>query len=349
MAASSLGSTYVIRPRSYLIIGHLVAAAENLSHPLEDGGRTEEHPTEWHKFPAARSLATALWSALGTEPAATGVDDWLHRAINNAAGRLALFWAHAIASDWRAAGESWKGLPLETQGPLEIMLTGDDDRSAMAQIVFASQVFFFFRADRPWCETHVLPLLDWADPVRARRAWEGYLTWGRWNDQLLSAGHIEDYVAAMRHLGELRDEPRRQFSAHLAGVALSSEIDPLEWMRTFTVTAGVADRIEWMNHVAWMLQELPPEAIEHQWQRWMRQYWQDRINSIPVQLTTEEASAMAAWVVHLTESIEDGVTLALAHAPGFDEHTDILHRLDDLRIRRIGGSSLSERARPNSA
>jgi hypothetical protein len=88
------------------------------------------------------------------------------------------------------------------------------------------------------------------------------------------------------------------------------EVDPLPWIRTFTVTVQVGDRVEWMNQVAWMLDQLPDELVEHQWQRWMRQYWEDRLDSVPVQLTLEEASAMAAWVVHLTDSIKDGVGLA---------------------------------------
>ena len=35
----------------------------------------------------------------------------------------------------------------------------------------------------------------------------------------------------------------------------------------------------------------------------------------PVQLTVDEASAMASWVVHLTDSIEDGVAFGDG-APG---------------------------------
>lgn len=89
-----------------------------------------------------------------------------------------------------------------------------------------------------------------------------------------------------------------------------------------------------MNQVAWMLRELPAEAVEHQWKRWMRQYWEDRLDSVPVQLTLKEASAMAAWVVHLTDSIEVGVGLATAHPAALGEHADLLHDVDDERLDR---------------
>jgi hypothetical protein len=89
-----------------------------------------------------------------------------------------------------------------------------------------------------------------------------------------------------------------------------------------------------MNQVAWMVKELPVGAVERQWQRWMRRYWQDRLASIPVQLTTEEATALAAWAVYLTESIAEGVNLATARPAGFSEHTDVLSDIDKNRLHR---------------
>lgn len=312
----------------------LAVVTDEVSRLLSDGGRGDASPTEWHRFSAARRLAADLWAALIANPPDPDVEDWLGRAINHPAGRLAQFWAHAVAADWRAAGDSWKGLPSETSAALELLLAADDDRAAMVEVVFASQVLFFFGADRSWCETHVLPLLDWSNPLRARRTWDGFLMWGRWNDQLLTSGLLKHYLAAAGHIDEFREEPRRQMCTHLANVAVSSDIDPLTWILTFTVTVNVGDRVEWMNQVAWMLDQLPADAVEHQWQRWMRRYWKGRLESVPIQLTLEEASAMAAWVVHLNDSIEDGVELATMHPAGLGEHADLLHHLDDERLDR---------------
>jgi hypothetical protein len=312
----------------------LRAAAEDVSRLLGEGGQSGTNPTEWHLLPAAKSLAADVWLALDAAPPAAEIEDWLHHAINNAAGRLAEFWVHAIAASWRAAGDKWAGIETETRAQLEVMLVGKDARSAMAEVIFSSEVLFFFGADRVWCEAHILPLLDWADPVRARRTWDGYLIWGRFNDRLLNAGLLDGYLTASGHLGEFRDEARRQFCSHLAGVAVLSEVDPLPWMRSFTVTVNVADRVEWMSQVTWMLSQLSEAAVEHQWQRWMRQYWQERNESIPMDLTTEEASVMATWVVYLTDSVGDGVTLATAHPAGFRAHTNILHDLEENRLHR---------------
>lgn len=307
--------------------------AHETARLLGEGGQNESNPTEWHRFAEARHLAEVLWAALESNPLPRDEDDWLGRAINHPAGRLAEFWVHAIAVDWRASGEDWAGLNPEIRLQLEALLDGDDDRTAMVEVVFASQAQFFFGADRSWWEAHVLPLLDWGNEDRARRTWDGFLAWGRWNDHMLSAGLLPNYIAAAAHVDRFGERSCRQLCRHLAGVALTSDLAPLEWIKQFTSTVDIDVRAEWMRQVAWILDDLPPDAVEHQWKRWMRGYWQDRLGSIPRELTDEEASAMAEWVAHLTESIEEGVDLVAAHPAGLDEHGHLLRQLDENRLQ----------------
>lgn len=314
----------------------LLAVADDVARLLADGGRSEATPTEWHRIPAARDLAGKVWTAIESRAPSPAVDDWLTSAINKPAGWLAQFWLHAIAADWREAGDSWMGLPTGVRHQLEVLLGGDDNRTAAAEVIFASQLHFFYGADRDWSERNVLPLLDWADPVRARRTWDGFLSWGRWNNQLLGAGLLNQYLATARHIGQFRDDIRRQLCRHLAAVAIYSEVDPIAngWVRTFTATVDVAVRTEWMDQIGWLLRDLPLDAIEHQWQRWIRQYWTDRLESVPIQLTVDEASAMASWVVYLPVSTAEGVTLATAYPGRLAKHSNLVRDLIDERIGR---------------
>ncbi|MFD9963969.1 DUF4020 domain-containing protein [Amycolatopsis sp. NPDC058986] len=309
----------------------LASVADSVARMLSDSGQTETSPTEWHRYPTAKVLAEKLWSAIDTRPADDEVTDWLSRAINTAAGRLGLFWVKAISTEWRDAGDNWSGLQDDTRRQLELMLSGDDARSAMAETVLASQLFFFFNADRPWCERHLLQLFDWSTPAQAQRAWDGFLVWGRWNDQLLDVGLRQKYLGTAQHASGFRDELRRQFCAHVAAISLLSESDALEFSRKFTADAGVdvALRSEWMDQITWLLDELPAEAVENQWRRWMKDYWRGRLSSVPRPLTPQEASALAAWVVYLREFVSEGIALAISSPAGLQEHSRILRKLDD--------------------
>ncbi|MGW5918110.1 DUF4020 domain-containing protein [Nocardia fluminea] len=312
----------------------LELAADAVSRLLADGGRGESNPTAWHSRPISRNLASELWSAISAPPVGAPVENWLERAINTVPGRLALFWVQAVAADWTASEDHWTGISAEMQDQLAPILNGHDDRSAMAEVVFASQLFFFFSADHAWCRDHVLPLLSWEDPQRALRTWSGFLSWGRLNDELLKAGLLDEYQHGLSHIGEFPKDLQQQYCLHLARVALYSELEAAPWIRLLTATVEPPIRVEWINQIAWMLKDMPPDAVEHQWNRWMQRYWQDRLNSIPRQLTHGESSAMASWIVPLTNSMGQGVALATAYAAGINEHDGILHELDGEPISR---------------
>ncbi len=255
---------------------------------------------------------------------------WLMEALNHPAGQLAQFWIKAVSADWKEAGDNWAGLPTEMRSTLDSMLEGSDSRTAMVETIFASQLLFFFGADREWCQNRVLPLFDWDNPDKARRAWDGFLMWGRFNDPLLETGVLDRYLeTAAHHTNELRDETRNSLYQHLAVIALASGIDTLSWIDDFTARVDEASREKWIKSVTHQLTQLPAGGVEIQWQRWMREYWRKRIKSIPRRLTKPEASAMASWIVELEDpvSIEEGVDLATSHPARIQADTDLLYQL----------------------
>lgn len=314
----------------------LAVVGDDVAGMLAGRGRREASPTEWHRMPASRILASRVWTTINDAEVPTQVDDWLSRAINHPVGWLTQFWAEVVAAEWRGAGDSWSGLPAPIRDQLELLLTGEREKAAMAEVIVASRVHFFFAADRGWCEEWVLPLLDWSNLERAKRCWDGFLYWGRWNDPMLEAGLLAQYLAAADHIGEFKEEFRRQLCQHFAAIALHSELDPLVtgWMRGLTVTVEPGVRVVWMEQIAWLLERLPVDAVEYQWQRWMRPYWQDRLESVPVQLTIDEASAMARWVVYLADSVAEGVALVVGNPARLAEHSNLVRDLTEERVAR---------------
>lgn len=312
----------------------LSAVAADVTQMLADGGQTETAPTQWHRIPEARHLAVQTWVLSHGTASTITTEDWLLRAINHPAGQLAQFWVHAVAGDWTAAGDDWHGIPPEARTQLEMMLASNDDRGQMTEVIFASQLHFFHSADPEWAQNHILPLLDWATPDRAQRAWEGYLAYGRFNDKILAAGLLNHYIQAATHADELPENLRQPLYGHLADIALRSNIDLAAngWLRNLTSTSSEEVRTGWMNQIGWRLRTISAQAVEQQWNRWIHTYWQDRLASRPIQLTTQEASAMAAWVIYLTSSLNEGIDLATAHAAGIPRHSHLLRDLTDERI-----------------
>jgi hypothetical protein len=296
---------------------------------LLGGHGSSEQRTEWHRFGTARELARTISRHLTDDPIPADASDWLQHAINAPAGLLAEFWLHAISHDWNRDRDTWTGLDTDSRSAIDELLHRTDLHGALADVIVASQLHFFFAADRGWCENNVLPLLAWDDPDRARRTWNGFLIWGRWTDQLLEAGLLTHYLDTARHIESFDDESRRQLAEHLATIALYSDIDPLTWTAEYTTIAPEPARVEWLNQTSWTLDRLDSDARQRQWNRWMREYWARRLASIPSRLTPDEGTALAGWVVHLDGAIDVAVDLAVASPAGLEQHGNVVHLLSE--------------------
>jgi hypothetical protein len=290
----------------------LVAFVHPLSRMLADGGANNAHPTDWRRVPGARDLARRLWEVQPVDgDEAVGPEaDWLGRAINHPAGRLAEFWVRVVALEWSEAGEDWAGLPDELEAQLAHLLVGDDMRSAMAETILASQLRMLFGASPDWATSNLIPLFTRQEDDRAERAWHGFLYWGWPTTGLLNAGLLEAYLGPLKRFETLDDRLQDQLSRHLAAIALSPDLEIEDWLRRVTAVATVDARSSWMESVAWMLPDLPAEAVEDNWQRWLRPYWEERLKGVPAPLTTTEGSALALCVPHLTDSIGEAAHLA---------------------------------------
>jgi len=90
-----------------------------------------------------------------------------------------------------------------------------------------------------------------------------------------------------------------------------------------------------MNQIGWDMSALSADAVDQHWRTWMRTYWDDRLASIPTELTLEEASAMYTWVIYLSDSLEEGVAKAIASPAAITQHSRLLRDVTTERIVAI--------------
>lgn len=299
---------------------------------LSNGGRPE-HPTAWHQFDRARELASALWPAAPVEGAIVSGTELVMEAINHPAGDLAQFWTKVVQWEWSTHESTWDGIPQEVTAELDRLVTAPDRNGLLAKAYLGSQLHFFFGADREWCETSLLPLFDWTGNEEwAAAAWQGFLTWGRWNDGLLQAGLLDFYIATTRHTDALPDDLRRQLAGHLASLAMYAIPDPETWLTRFIADAPEEFRVEWAQQVTFALTDLEKLAATKQWNRWIAAYWAGRNSSVPLPFTPAEASATADWVLELPEARTRAIDLVLGSPASLDARRGFLYRLSELDL-----------------
>jgi hypothetical protein len=299
---------------------------EDVARLLGAGSPGESGRFAWHTLESARELArsVAALAPHGQGPLELG---WLTWAINHPAGYLAQFWVHAIASDWASSTETWSGLPPGCRVAVDELLDSTGQTREAAETLFASQLLFFFGADADWAKSRVLPLLTWGDPQQSLRAWQGFLSWGRFSDALLDAGLLDAYRGAVRNSGLFAPELQARLAMHLADVALLGASDPSPWLLPLTREMSDEMRTLWIVAVGRRLDSSDRVVSEEQWSRWMMSYWEARVEKRPFGLDGDEGSAIAGWVTHLVASFARGVELCVQHPAALDRHGTLARHL----------------------
>ena len=144
------------------------------------------------------------------------IDEPVSEAINHPVGQV----AQTLLNLW------FKGQPNDNDrlpAAIEPLFTALCDtrveRFRHGRVILSSNLIALFRVDRPWTETCLMPLLDWAsDPTEAKAAWEGFLWSPRLYPPLLIAIKSQ-FLETARHYGQL-GEHHRQFAAFLIYAAL---------------------------------------------------------------------------------------------------------------------------------
>jgi hypothetical protein len=208
----------------------------------------------------------------------------------------------------------------------------------MGRVVLASQMFFLFSTDADWTRRNVLPLLDWsADSRRAEQAWHGFLlSWGRWSEALLP-DLMPLYEGTFSHLPRLPQTLRRQFTKHLASIAVYGPTNPLgqRWLERFLTAAEPEDRANWASDIGFILRELEEDAIRDLWDRWLSEYWSQRNQGIPLLPDPAEIEKMIDWSSDLVPVFPEAVERILESALQPISHSRHLYR----RLEQRGHAS----------
>lgn len=84
-------------------------------------------------------------------------------------------------------------------------------------------------------------------------------------------------------------------------------------------------RTEWPHHIAWRLGKLQAADAERNWEHWIKDYWQRRLNSLPRPLTEDETGQMLDWVLPSGSLFPEAVDL-LVQSPSLFNGTFLFFR-----------------------
>ncbi len=310
---------------------HARAVADMLRALVKDGGM----PYAPILLSEANQLAIALWGCLDQDKPPLQMDDWLMQAINHPAGILAQFWLESL----RLWGRQQDPLP-DTLGDeyASVYLRIVQDKTLAGRLgktVLARELGFILAADENWAKEHVIPLFEHTNDDDCRAVWHGFI-YGSLSPQVANALEhaFLKAVPCMKslfpngfpHGGRFRDQFIRRY---MVMVAYFVEEPIALWIPKFFAHADAEDRGRFAWHIGQHLKSMDDARQQEWWTRWLRQYWENRLQGIPPgPPTAREVEAMLGWLPHLQRLFPEAVEFAIQMPEPQLEHSSIVYDLN---------------------
>ena len=271
---------------------HVRAAAETLSTIVRSG--VSYLPA---LLDEANQVAAGIWDYCEHDESNSEDDDWVRRAVNHPAGMLAEFWVQSIWV-WRETHDPAPDTLREDYSAALLHMIHDREVSGtLGRAVLARNLEFLLAADEQWTMEHLVPLfwLDGGDDYGA--VWSGLVYQGLRYGTANALGNAT--LQAARGMNSLFPSSalRAGFVRFFAGTITNFVDKPLDdWIPAFFGVADEVDRRCLAQAVGDLLDQADDAVRREWWDRWLKRYWENRLQGVPAELVDSEAAAMLHWL-----------------------------------------------------
>ena len=294
--------------RDELLPKHAREIADLLEALVENDGK----PYALNLLPQANEIAASLWHTLDKTPPVEETDSWLTTAINHPAGVLAEFWLRGL-SLWRKHQDpSPKVMSGEYRTALSGIVQDPTVSGRLGRSVLAGQFAFLLAADEKWTKENLTPLFGNRENIADFQAvWDGFLTWGRLNPTVADNLH-DAFLEAVQQIDSDLANRRNDFVRRYTIMLGYFAADPLEtWVPKLLGHGGEEARGRFAFEIGSHLRGMDETRQEEWWGRWLKRYWENRLQGVPVPLEPGEVETMLGWLPALTEVFPEAVALAI--------------------------------------
>ena len=282
----------------------------------------------------ANQIAIAVWDNLDESEPVIPMQDWDKRAINHPSETLTLFWLLSMSS-WYNQQNPRPGKISEEYAELFHKIVKEETTAGvLGRSVIARELRFVAAVDRDWTVANLIPLFDSENNECRQAAWEGLLLGGI---SLGLADAMEPvFFRALCDLNKLfgaDSKPREMFIRTFTELAATFVDEPLDsWIPMFFAIGDAEDRRKFAWNLPHILRHMETDRKQDIWNRWLREYWENRLLGKPTLIDPSEAREMLHWLPELDTLFPEAVDLAIQMTNPQLEHSRILRRLNESGI-----------------
>ena len=261
-------------------------------------------------------LAEMLWSGAAERPLPFELEeeDWLNRSKEHPAGTLSLYWVHSL-SMWVEQQDTTPDSMAECyMSALSRIVQDETLAGKLGTTAIVSKVQRLMSSDESWVNDHLTPILMQPENAKYPFAWHGLV--GTNFDLEVGVTLQAAYFDAVSHLNALfpvEGQLRNNFISAYTAMMIHIVDDPIEsWMpRLFDNFQSTEDRLQFAFTVGGELAEMGHEQQNLWWKRWLKEYWENRLDGVPTTLKDGEVQKMLEWLPYFKEVFPEAVDCAV--------------------------------------
>ena len=305
---------------------HTREVAETLTKLLREGKLSHSSGL----LPKANQVALMAWESINANEPVGAMGDWYGRAINHPAGMLTEFWMFSLSSWYNEQQPQPEKASVEYLGLMDKVVNDGATAGKLGKSAMARQLSFLTAVDEEWVIEHLIPMFDSEDKDDRLAVWEGFF-YGVTSPRVAEILE-KHFLSAWSDVDDLfppGSKSRGLFTRKFTALVTYFVDEPLEeWIPMFFGKAQPEDRRGFASNILDQLRHMDPGPQQELWGRWLRSYWENRLNGKPEPIDPSEATIMFYWLAYLNDLFPEAVKLAVktpALPPDFSPITHLLN------------------------
>ena len=312
---------------SELVCDHGRLIATMLRSRIEH--RQDPYPTDLTV--KCKRLAMAVWGSATDATVPDYRSDWWTEAWQTSAGDLTNFWVKSLWLDSKTEHDVSTGFYSVDREFLDSVVSDVSVRGLFGQAILGSYSATLFTIDAEWTKANLVPLFEVGNESSAA-VWDGLAgskTLTPQLAQLMQPLFLQAALCLRDDRYWARDDVRRGFISKFVIEMMFRVIDPVTaWLPAFFDNSTEGDRAEFAMQIGQILEKADDFQRTEWWERWLKTYWQNRLEGVPAQLTSKEVGMMLQWPKHLTPVFDDAVEFAIRMPAARPEDMFVSHLID---------------------
>ena len=261
-----------------------------------------------------KELAIASWESVANLTVDDYRDDWWTEAWQSSAGDVTNFWVKSLWLESKKEQNEFPGLSPIDRNFLDALMSDASVRGLFGKSILGSYSAALLVIDLEWTKENLLPLFDLGNGSSSA-VWDG-LAGSKTFTPHLAESMQPMFLKALTCLRDHRywasDEVRRGFINKFVIVMMCNVNDPVTaWIPAFFDNSTDDDRVEFAIQIRETLAGARDDQRTKWWETSLKEYWQNRLEGVPVRLETKEIGMMMQWVQHLGPRFGEGVDFAM--------------------------------------